>query len=189
MADDDLPFIQSLQNGDDGALDELMARHKGALFRFIFRYIRNEADAAELTQETFIRAYFNIRSFTPKARFVTWLYTIASNLCRDYLGSRAYRNASRTFSLSVDRSGKTIELPVVTQRPDEIAQRDEHLYAVEAAIDRLPAKLKAALILTALEGFSHMEAAKRLGTTPKTIETRVYRARKQLEKILRISLQ
>ena len=163
-----------------------MTRRKTALFSFIYRYVQNAEDAAELTQETFVRAYFNIRSFTPKARFATWLFTLATNLCRDHVRSRHHRDASRTFSLSSDEEGKSVELPSHGPNPDEIAERDERMRAVEAAIDRLPCDLKTALILTALEGLSHTEAAERLRTTPKTIETRVYRARKRLEKILRI---
>ncbi len=184
--DDDLPFVRALRNGDDSALDNLMSRHKASLFRFIFRYVRNEEDAVELTQESFIRVYFNIRSFTPKARFTTWLYTIAKNLCRDHVGSRAYRNRGRTFSIHAEEGDKPVELPATGPTPDKITQDNEYMRIVENAIDRLPPDLKTALILTALEGLSHIETANRLGTTPKTVETRVYRARKYLEKILRI---
>lgn len=186
LDDEDLPLVRALQAGDDSALDELMFRHKTALFGFIYRYVRNEADAAELTQETFVRAYFNIGSFTPKARFTTWLFAIATNLCRDHLRSRHHRKANRTFSLDASGRDKFVELPAQDPTPVELAECDEHVRAVEAAIERLPHDLKTALTLTALEGYSHIEAAQRLGTTPKTIETRVYRARKRLEKMLRV---
>jgi RNA polymerase sigma factor CnrH len=182
--DVDLPLVQALQSGDDTALDELMARYKGPVFGFILRYVQNEADAAELTQETFIRTYFNIRSFTPKARFVTWLFTIAINLCRDHVRSRHHHDLNRTFSLN-SREGDMAELTAKNQNPSENAGQSEHTRDVAAAIDRLPHDLKTALVLTALEGLSHAEAAELLGTTPKGVETRVYRARKQLEKILK----
>ncbi len=184
MGDEDLSLVQALQVGDDSALDELMTRHKAALFGFICRYVGNEADAAELTQETFVRAYFNIRSFLPKSRFAAWLFTIANNLCRDHMRSRSRRDANRTFSLDAGEGNAVAELPSHEPTPDEIAEREERLRMVEAAIGRLPHDLKTALILTALEGHSHAEAAEWLGTTPKTVETRVYRARKHLEKIL-----
>jgi RNA polymerase sigma-70 factor (ECF subfamily) len=184
VADEDLPLVRALQAGDDSTLNELMARHKTALFHFVYRYVRNEADAAELTQETFVRGYFNIHSFVPKARFITWLYAIATNLCRDHVRSRHHRDANRTFSLSSGEDHKPVDLPSQGPGPDEIAERDERMKAVEAAIDRLPHDLKTALILTAIEGLSHLEAAERLGTTPKTIETRIYRARKRLGKAL-----
>ena len=182
MGDEDLPLVQSLQAGDDTALDELMSRHQAALFGFICRYVRNETDAAELTQETFVRAYFNIASFQPKARFVTWLYTIATNLCRDHARSRHGKESRKTYSIFEDE--KAGELPSSDARPDQQAEKHEDMADLESAIDQLPHDLKTALILTALEGLSHIEAAERLDTTPKTIETRIYRARKRLESIL-----
>ncbi|CAN5750707.1 sigma-70 family RNA polymerase sigma factor [soil metagenome] len=186
MDDEDLPFVQALQAGDDSALDKLMRRHKTALTGYVYRSVRNEADAAELVQETFVRAYFHIGSFAPKARFATWLFAIATNLCRDHARSRHHRDATRTFSLDSSGRDKSVELPSKEPTPVEIAECDEQVKAVETAIDQLPHDLKTALTLTALEGLSHIETAQRLGTTPKTIETRVYRARKRLDKILRI---
>lgn len=184
MGDEDLPLVRALQAGNDSALDELMGRHQSALFHFTCRYVGNEADAAELTQETFVRAYTNIRSFTPKARFVTWLYAIATNLCRDHVRSRHYRDAGRTFSLSSGGNDKPVDFPSQSPTPNEVAEQEERMKAVEAAIRLLPHDLKTALILTAIEGLSHIETAERLGTTPKTIETRIYRARKRLGSIL-----
>ncbi len=183
MVDEDLPTVIALQAGDAAALDVLMARYKVAIFSFICRYVRNETDAEELTQETFVRAYFRIQSFTPRAKFVTWLFTIAINLCRDHVRSRHYREAGRTVSLVQD-VGKPVDLPSGAAAPDEAAGNQERLRAVDAAIDVLPHNLKIALLLTAIEGLSHLEAAGRLGVTVKTVETRVYRARKRLEQCL-----
>src|SRR6516164_446114 len=96
--DPDLVLVQDLQAGKDRALNSLMDRHKEGLFRFVLRQVRNEADALELTMETFVRAYFNIGKFRPKAKFSTWLYRIALNLCRDHLKSRAYQHSLQTVS-------------------------------------------------------------------------------------------
>lgn len=160
-----------------------MARHQAALFGFIYRYVRNAADAADLTQETFVRAYFHIASFRPKAKFITWLFAIATNLCRDHARSRHAHETSRTSSLVME-DGTFLDYSSDVSAPDEMAAKTEQVAAVERAIERLPHELKTALILTALEGFSHLEAAEKLGVTAKAIETRVHRARKQLERML-----
>jgi DNA-directed RNA polymerase specialized sigma24 family protein len=89
--DSDLALVLALQHGEDRTLNELMDRHREGLFRFVLRHVRNETDALELTMETFVRAYFNVGKFRPRAKFVTWLYQIALNLCRDHLRSRAYQ--------------------------------------------------------------------------------------------------
>ena len=183
MADADLALVEALQSGDDSALDQLMERHQEALFRFIRGYVQNEADATELTQETFVRAYFNIRRFKPTANFSTWLYRIALNLCRDHAKSSRTRNARRTESLSADEDSvgnPQRDLPASGETPSESALTSEKMGALNRAIAQLPHDLRAAIVLTVIDQRSHQECAELLKTTPKTIETRVYRARKQL---------
>lgn len=183
MADADLALVEALQSGDDSALDQLMDRHQEALFRFILGYARNEADAADLTQETFVRAYFNIGRFKPKAKFMTWLYRIALNLCRDHAKSSRTRKAARTQSLSAheDTDGSSqLDLPAPGHTPAEHAVVSEKLNALNDGIAQLPHDLRTALVLTTIDRRSHQESAELLETTPKTIETRVYRARKLL---------
>ena len=68
--DPDLALVRALQAGEDQALETLMERHQEGVFRFVFRFIANEAEAIELTEEAFVRAYFNIGKFRPTAKFV-----------------------------------------------------------------------------------------------------------------------
>jgi RNA polymerase sigma-70 factor (ECF subfamily) len=187
--DPDLPLVRQLQSGDDRALDELMARHQERVHRFIWRYLPNEHDALELAQETFVRAYFHIGKFNPRARFSTWLFAIALNLCRD----RAYRLARRSFSLSAGadgdggQSGAVDDLPAVADSPADALQQKEKLAALSAAIDGLPPGLKAPFILGVLEGLPHQDCAARLGLSEKAVEMKIYRARKILaEKMKKI---
>src|SRR5208283_2961718 len=108
--DPDLALVQALKGGEDQALNTLMDRHRDALFRFVLRYVRHEEDALELTTETFVRAYFNIDKFRPAAKFTTWLYQIALNLCRDHLRSRAYQYSLQTvsFDAPTEESGTQV---------------------------------------------------------------------------------
>ena len=183
MADADLALVRALQTGDDSALDQLMERHQEALSRFIRGYVQNAADATDLTQETFVRAYFNIGRFKPNAKFTSWLYRIALNLCRDHAKSSRTRNAARTESLSLaDESPASSQrdLPATGETPAESAITREKMAALDGAIAQLPHDLRTALVMTVLEQRSQQECAELLDTTPKTIETRVYRARKLL---------
>ncbi len=183
MADADLALVRALQSGDDSALEALMTRYQEGLFRFIRGYVLNEADAPDLTQETFVRAYFNIGRFRPTAKFATWLYRIALNLCRDHAKSSRTRRAAVTESLSAvsDEEGTwETELPAPGETPAESAITNEKMRAVDQAIAQLPHDLRTALSLSVFEQRSHQESAELLGTTAKTIETRVYRARKLL---------
>lgn len=195
-SDPDWPQVRALQAGDDDALNVLMDRHREGLFRFVYRYVLNHETAADLVQETFVRAYFKIGKFQPTAKFVTWLYRIALNLCRDHARSAPARAAARTESFDVTREAASAdgsERPLVRrelvspgQNPSEAAASGEEVQRLQTAIDALPHDLKTALILSALENRSHKECAEMLGTTPKTVETRVYRARRLLGEKLRL---
>ncbi len=183
-ADADLSLVQALQSGDDAAFDILMERHREPIFRFIQGYVGNEAEAVDLTQETFVRAYFNIGRFKPVAKFSTWLYSIALNLCRDHAKSRRTKNAAVTDSLTPADTEIERNLPSGGRSPAEAAESGEKMRALEHALAQLPHDLRAALVMTVMEQHSHQECAALLETTPKTIETRVYRARRLLVELM-----
>lgn len=177
--DPDWPDVSALQRGDDSALDRLMERHHTPLLSFVTRVIGRAQDAEEIAQETFVRAYFQISSFRPRGRFSAWLYQIARNLCRDYFRSRAFKLAA--LSEPIDRIPSE---PLTT--PIDLDSRAERIEAVQAGLLKVPLRLRECLILTAIEGLSHAEAAQRLGISPKAVETRSYRARRLLVKYLKI---
>lgn len=178
--DPDLPLIQALQNGDDSALNELMSRHREPLFRFAYRVVRDETSARDVVQETFVRVYFNAPKFKPRATVKTWLYSIALNLSRDHVR----RLGKRRGELPLDAEGtptprdKALVSDGGTHRFDEFA-------VLQRAIDELPPKLRDALILFSLERKTQREAADILGTTPKTVELRVYHAKQKLRDLLK----
>jgi RNA polymerase sigma factor CnrH len=180
--DPDLPLVQALLLDEDQALNVLMDRHRDGLFRFVLRHVHNEADALELAMETFVRAYFNIGKFRPAAKFVTWLYHIALNLCRDHLRSRAHRDSLQTTSIdSLTQEGEDPSVIAAKARgPDQKTERLEELVALEKAIAELPEELKSPFILTVLEDRPQAETAELLGISLKAVEMRVYRARKLL---------
>ena len=181
-SDPDLILVQALMLGKDHALNALMDRHREGLFCFVLRHVHNEADALELAMETFVRAYFNIDKFRPAAKFATWLYHIALNLCRDHVRSRAYQYSLQTvsFDAPAQQGGDPSLLLAPEGRPDQKADRVEELSALEKAIGELPEDLKNAFILNALEDRPQAETAELLGISLKAVEMRVYRARKLL---------
>ena len=179
----DLALVKALAGGDESALTGLMDRYEGPIFRFIYRHVPNDADARELAQEVFVRLFFNVGKFKPEARFSTWLHQIALNLCRDHVKSRRARQAAQTDSISAqeDDDEHAARAVVVENRtPSDEALAREKLAALDEGMAALPHDLRTALVLTTLEQRSHQECAALLKTTPKAIETRVYRARKFL---------
>lgn len=177
----DVRDMSRLAQGHEAALNELMDRHARQLHHYLLRALLDESDAADLAQETFIRVYQNRSRFEPKQKFSTWLYTIASNLMRD-----RFRWRARHPQVSLDAPHPTTGSAYVdhlvspSAGPSEEAQQTESARAVQRAIAALPEELRVPLILAEYEDKSQAEIAAILNCTVKAVETRIYRARKQL---------
>lgn len=176
--DRDRADMAELQAGHDAALNGLMERHAAPVFHFLFRMVGNEEDANDLAQETFVRVFKSRRNFRPGQKFSTWLFTIAANLARNH-----FRWRSRHPNLSLDAENAETEhtlastLPADSPPPNEAVLTGERAAAVRAAVKNLPEDLRAALVLCEWEERSVAEAAAILTTTPKAVESRLYRAR------------
>jgi len=149
-----------------------MLLHKDWLYRFCRRYLGDAEEAADIVQESFISAWMNLARFDPNRPFGAWLRQIARNKCRDRDRRHSVQRAFRILVAGIEQ----------VESGDFTADlgRDETLQRLELAIARLPRLLKEALILTALEGYSQEQAAQLLGANTRSIEARVYRARKAL---------
>ncbi|HLS28110.1 MAG TPA: RNA polymerase sigma factor [Opitutales bacterium] len=187
--DPDLALIEAIQKADESALRTLMERYREPIFRFAWRYVRNDTIAAEIAEETFVKVFFKAHSFRPKAKVSTWIFSIAANLCHDHYRREARRKILPLFGFpgKTDGGNSTEMAARIPDRSSDTEQAildRENEALVAAAVDRLPAKLKSAFILFALEGHSQRECAEILGISPKTVETRVYRARRHLREKL-----
>ena len=182
--DNDSPDLQSLQRGDDTALNRLMARWQKPLFAFAWRYLHNTADAHDLVAEVFVRLYQQKHRLAPDTRLSAWLFTILSNLCHNH-----HRWRQRHPSVSLDASdqndgangmaaanGVTHDGPA----PDRMLEQSEALSALATAIDRLPHDLKTTLLLHHYEHLGYREIGQVTGCSERGVETRLYRARQYL---------
>jgi RNA polymerase sigma-70 factor (ECF subfamily) len=168
----DETLLKYVQEGNGSALDALMRRHHAPLSRFVHHYLHGASAVEDIVQESFIRLYFKAKGFRFQSSPRTWLYQIAINLCKDY------RRRNRELFASIDT--ELIERESGEAGIDEQVQHKRDLARLSKHIDRLPEKLKTALILFAVEERSQEECAALLGITPKALEVRVYRARKML---------
>ena len=149
------------------------------------RSLQDESDAADLAQETFVKVYQHRTRFDPNQKFSTWLYAIASNLVRS-----RYRWRTRHPQVSLDAPNSDTgnefvdRLADVSGTPSEALQSQERAEAVRRAVAALPEDLRQPLILAEWEGKPQAEIAVILNCTVKAVETRIYRARKQLRESL-----
>lgn len=174
-------LIQDIAQGSEHALGEIIALYKQRLYRFILRYVRDDDTAYDLLQECFIRVHNKAASYDNSYAVSTWLFRIAVNLCHDWSRKQKLRNFFSLDALTGDNETNLHDsLSNPLDNPETQAADRQHLSLLQTQIQRLPDKLKAALLLFAIEGHSQEECAAILGVTPKTIELRVYRARKLL---------
>ena len=178
--------MKRLQSGHEAALNDLMERHATPVFHFLCRMVGNEDDANDLAQETFVRVFKSAKSFRANEKFSTWLFTIAANLARNH-----FRWRSRHPNVSLDAENAETEqtlgstLPANSPTPKEAALAGERAAAVRAAVKNLPEDLRVAIVLCEWEERSLAAAAAILETTPKAVESRLYRARSLLRERLK----
>ena len=174
-SEDEFKLIDQSLSGDPEAYAALVNQHQKMIRAVTFRMTGSLDDAEELAQDAFLRAYQQLDSFNGGSKFSTWVCKIAINLSLDWR-----RRESRRGSIHSQWASDTIsERNPGGEFPDELSRR------VQAALDRLPAKQRAAIVLTVYESQSHAEAAKSLGCTEATISWRVFAARRKLKKLLR----
>jgi RNA polymerase sigma-70 factor (ECF subfamily) len=181
-SDDDL--VAGARNGSRADFAKLVARHQHAVYRLARRMCDNAADAEEVVQETFLHAYRGLGAFHGDSRCSTWLHRIAVN---EVLMRR--RSASRRPLASVAPSAADMyaETTVGGEPPepaDEAIDRNALLHKVVAALGRLEAPQRAALILRDIEELSAEQASAMLGVSPEVVRKRASRARTKLRQEL-----
>jgi RNA polymerase sigma-70 factor (ECF subfamily) len=178
----DRELVDRARAGDQGAFGQIVRRYHARIHRLAMHLVRDHAEAEDVAQETFIRAYRALARFDGRSEPYTWLYRIAVNLSLNALRSRKSR---RTISQSDD---PRIEALVAEQAssidiPSDAAQR--RLYgALAQGIDSLSDTLRTTLVLVCIDGRSHEEAAAILGAPEGTIAWRVHEARRKLREYL-----
>ena len=172
----------AFQRGDSSAFDTLLRRWETKIKGAIYRVVGPTEDVRDLSQETFLKAYRGLHGFRKDARFSSWLYQIAINVCRDRLRRR--RHWSELSFDELEDSSRQAQMATRPEALDAVAARDVSR-AVEAAMDTLPPEQREAIVLKEYEGLTFAEIACALGIPVSTVKTRLYRGlshlREQLE--------
>jgi RNA polymerase sigma-70 factor (ECF subfamily) len=182
----DLELVNRVKQGDKAAFDLLVIKYQSRIVNLAMRFVRNQADALDITQEAFIKAYRAMPNFRGDSAFYTWLYRITVNTAKNYLAVKSNRR-----------------LPEVEQDPSEMEQIDtgtalkdlatpENLLLTQEiqdtivrAIDNLPEDLRTAITLRELEGLSYEEIAVTMDCPIGTVRSRIFRAREAIDTLLK----
>lgn len=174
-SDDDESLVMRAGNGDRAAAAMLIERHTDKIYKVSFRMLGNIAAAEDATQDTFLKMWRGASNWKPKgAKFETWLYRVAMNVCIDQLRRRKREAPEEAAPEQIDGA----------PRPDESLWIAEREVAVEAAMATLPVRQRMAISLCHFEEFSNIEAAAILETSVDAVESLLARARRKLRKHL-----
>ncbi|KQW93702.1 RNA polymerase sigma factor RpoE [Massilia sp. Root418] len=179
-------LVERIQAGERQAFDLLVAKYQRRLMRLVSRIVHDPAEAEDVVQETFIKAYRAIRHFRGDSAFYTWLYRIGINTAKNFLASQSRRtptstenDAEQAESFDSGEQLRDINTPESVLASQQIAR------TVNAAMDALPLDLRTAIVLREIEGLSYEEIADIMACPIGTVRSRIFRARDVIAEKLR----
>ena len=191
LVQSDTALITRAQQADIAAFNEIVARYKNKIYNYLLRMTGSQEDAEDLTQEVFVRMYTNIGAFRKEASLSTWLFRIAGNLAVDAF-RRGKKERGVVTSLDAPMAGSDDDGPSATQDVPDWSQeplkqfgRKELGGQIQAALERLPPKLRSAVILHDVEGLPYEEIARIEKVPLGTVKSRIFNARVALRDHLR----
>ncbi len=186
---DDALFIDKLKAGDHVAFEKLTDLYSGDIYALLYRLTENAEEAADLTQDTFLRALRSIKGFRGDAELKTWLFRIAINESRNRF--RWWKRRRRDVTISIDApigDTDTAISDTIADRslsPEDDTLRREREYALRAALSELSEPYREAVVLCDVQGLSYEETADALGVGIGTVKSRISRGREELRRRLK----
>jgi RNA polymerase sigma-70 factor, ECF subfamily len=182
--DNDQQLVQRVQKGDKSAFDLLVLKYQHRVLKLVSRFVSDAAEAQDVAQEAFLKAYRALPSFRGDSAFYTWLYRIAINTAKNALVSNRRRPVDFDLDLQdpeqYDRQAKLKEVDT----PEGVLLTEEIRAVVEKAMEQLPEDLRTAIVLREIEGLSYEEIAEAMDCPVGTVRSRIFRAREAIDKRL-----
>ncbi|MDF7799680.1 RNA polymerase sigma factor [Pontiellaceae bacterium B1224] len=173
MEQTDEVLMEAYRGGDTAVFPALVQRYQGLLFGYLMRMLHNREMAEDCFQETFLRVHQKAHTYRPGAKFKSWLFTLATRIAIDRL-----RKSKRGLDFQSLEVSEPVE--AATDRPDEATAKSELRQTVQAAIETLPPKQRAALVLSYYQGHTYPEVAEMMGCSLSSVKTHMSRALKKL---------
>ena len=178
----DLSLVQRVQRGDKGAFDVLVLKYQHKVVKLVMRYVRNPAEAEDIAQDAFIKAYRALPQFRGDSAFYTWLYRIAINTAKNAVVARDRNPVNFDLDMTDNEMQGRLK---DSETPEALVLTDEIRTTVNAAIANLPEDLRTAIVLRELEGLSYEEIAATMDCPVGTVRSRIFRAREAIDGRLR----
>ncbi len=181
----DLGLVQRVQRGDKSAFDLLVRKYQHKVIKLVTRYMRDPADAEDVAQEAFIKAYRALPQFRGDSAFYTWLYRIAINTAKNAIVSRDRSPVEFDLDMqNIEESNSMQARLADPETPLSLLQTEEIRTTVNQAIEALPEDLRTAIVLRELEGLNYEEIAQAMECPVGTVRSRIFRAREAIDRRL-----
>jgi RNA polymerase sigma-70 factor (ECF subfamily) len=186
VEESDLVLVKRVQRGDKTAFDLLVRKYQHKVVKLVLRYVRNPAEAEDIAQDAFIKAYRALPQFRGDSAFYTWMYRIAINTAKNSLASRDRSPIAYDLDLTDPEESHSVQTKLQDpDTPEGMALTEEIRQIVNSAIEALPEELKTAIVLRELDGLSYEEIAAAMECPVGTVRSRIFRAREAIDKRLR----
>jgi RNA polymerase sigma-70 factor (ECF subfamily) len=178
-------LVERVQQGDRSAFDILVVKYQHKVVKLVMRYVRDQAEALDVTQEAFLKAYRALPGFRGDSAFYTWLYRIAINTAKNHLVAAKRRPLDYDLDLQNPDQYELHGRLKDSDTPEGSLLSEEIRETVNQAIEALPNDLRTAIMLRELEGMSYEEIASAMECPVGTVRSRIFRAREAIDKRLR----
>lgn len=183
--DEDLAILEAVRAGDPTAYRGLVEKYQQRVYGMVYGMLRNREDARDITQDAFVKAYNNLDKFRLESSFYTWLYRIAMNLAIDATRRRKRRVTTEFDEQIASRDGTgAVSDQHHRESPSRSLERQQLHTHIMAAIEELPEDQRQAILLRELEGLSYKDISDIMGIPEGTVMSRLFYARKKLQKLL-----
>jgi RNA polymerase sigma-70 factor (ECF subfamily) len=184
----ELDLVKQCQAGNTEAFDQLVTRYRTRVFAMIYNMVHNEQDAWDLAQDSFVKAWKSIRRFRGRSSFYTWIYRIVMNVTIDWLRKKQVKGAGTEFNdaiqlREIEPASRTV--PKADPLPHERMERREIRARIDNAIAQISPEHRAVILMKEIEEMQYHEIAEALGCSIGTVMSRLFYARKKLQKLLR----
>jgi RNA polymerase sigma-70 factor (ECF subfamily) len=179
-------LMDRIAKGDHDAFEILVNRHQTSVLNLIYRFIGDRTQARDLAQEVFLRIWQSAKGYEPKAKFTTWMYRIATNLCLNELKS-ARRKKWVSFFGSREGAGDSMEESLSDDAPsaEDLLLTRERNHHITDALQSLPPNQRMALVLKRYDELSYQEIARIMGCSVSAVESLLVRAKRILQEKLK----
>jgi RNA polymerase sigma-70 factor, ECF subfamily len=181
----DLELVRRAQRNERGAFDLLVLKYQHKVIKLVARLLRDPAEAEDVAQEAFVKAYRALGSFRGDSAFYTWLYRIAVNTARNAIASRQRRPLDYEAELSEGEQNSVAARLKHNDTPEAATLSEEIRLTVNQAIEQLPEDLRTAIVLREIEGLSYEEIAATMDCPVGTVRSRIFRAREAIDRALK----